>query len=127
MGLRSGVAVAALAGLAAGACIMVFAQDKSTSVLVIDEVDPSDPQADAKIAPLFGPVAREFGGRYLARGGKTVSFSGEPPKRVVIIAFDSMEKARAWRDSARHKELEAMREKIGTKIRSFAIEALPQK
>jgi uncharacterized protein (DUF1330 family) len=102
----------------------VQAQSKSPAVYVIDEIDARDPQADAKIAPLFGPVAAAFGGRYVVRGGKPVSFSGEPPKRVVVIIFDSMEKARAWRESPRHKELEAMREKIGTKIRSYAVEAL---
>ncbi len=102
----------------------VRAQSKSPAVCVIDEIDARDLQADAKIAPLFGPVAKAFGGRYVVRGGKPISFSGEPPKRVVVIVFDNMEKARAWRDSPRHKELEAMREKIGTKIRSFAVEAL---
>ena len=101
----------------------VQAQSKSPAVYVIDEIDASDPQADAKIAPLFGPVAKAFGGRYVVRGGKPVSFSGTPPKRVVVIVFDSMEKARVWRESPRHKELEAMREKIGTKIRSYAVEA----
>ncbi|MGB7543622.1 MAG: DUF1330 domain-containing protein [Burkholderiales bacterium] len=120
------IIVAALVGISLGASIMtgVLAQGKEASVLVIDEVEASDPQADAKIAPLFRPVAAAFGGRYLVRGGKTVSFSGKSPKRVVVMAFDSMEKARAWRESPRHKELEQMREKIGTKIRSYAVEAI---
>ena len=120
--------VSALGGILFFLCIPggVQAQSKSPQVYVIDEIDASDPQADAKIASLFGPVAKAFGGRYVVRGGNPVSFSGEPLKRVVVIVFDSMEKARAWKKSPRHKELEAMREKIGTKIRSFAVEALAQ-
>lgn len=116
-----------LLGVAVGqASSIAWAQRASPKVLVIDEVDPADPQADAKIAPLFGPVAAQFGGHYLVRGGKAVSFSGEPPKRLVVIEFENIEKAREWRESPRHKELEQMRTGIGTKIRSFAVAMLPK-
>ena len=121
------ISLVALAGLVVGLSInRAIPADERGGVLVIDEVEPIDTQADAQIAPLFGPVARQFGGHYLVRGGKAVSFSGEPPKRVVVIAFEDMEKAKAWRESPKHKELEEMRLKIGTKIRSFAVETVSE-
>jgi len=121
------LSLAALAGLVFGLSIdrAVPAEERG-GVLVVDEVEPTDMEADAKIAPLFGPVAKQFGGQYLVRGGKTVSFSGEPPKRVVVIAFHDMEAAKAWRESPKHRELEQMRLKIGTKIRSFAVQTVSQ-
>ena len=41
-----------------------------------------------------------YGGKYLARGGRTGKFEGEwLPKRLVILQFDSIEQARKWLDS----------------------------
>ena len=35
------------------------------------------------------------GGKYLARGSKTASIKGEPPKRIVLQSFESLEAAQA--------------------------------
>jgi Domain of unknown function (DUF1330) len=35
------------------------------------------------------------GAKYLARGTKTASFKGEPPKRIVLLVFDDFDKAQA--------------------------------
>lgn len=40
------------------------------------------------------------GGKFLARGGATeVVKGGWTPHRVVLVEFDSMDRARSWRDS----------------------------
>jgi uncharacterized protein (DUF1330 family) len=43
----------------------------------------------------------DSGGKFLVRGGKTVPMHGTPPaQRVVIVQFESLEKAEAWANSA---------------------------
>ena len=47
-----------------------------------------------KLAP---PIVAAYGGRYLARGGKTETLEGDwSPKRLVILEFESAERAKAW-------------------------------
>jgi uncharacterized protein (DUF1330 family) len=75
------------------------------------------------------PRARELiiagGGRYVA-AGKATPLEGEPPKaRIVVLAFDSMEKIQAWRNSAEFIEHRKIGEKYA-KFRSFAVEGVPQ-
>ncbi len=115
---------AAGAALAATMFGGAAAQDKPPGAYYVIEVTATDPEADAKLATLLSPIVKEFGGRFLTRGGKTVSFDGAPPQRFVILAFDSMEQAQAWNDSPKRKEVEAKRVEAGATIRAFAIEAL---
>jgi len=61
------------------------------------------------------------GAKYLSRGAKTVSFKGEPPKRVVLIAFESLEKAQAAFNSPAFVEAATIGEKYA-KFRIFAVE-----
>ena len=66
-----------------------------------------------------------FGGRYLVRGGRNVGIEGDPPKgRIVISAFDSFEKAQAWRDSPAYKKILTVREREAMS-RMYIVEGLP--
>ena len=48
------------------------------------------------------------------RGGEPVPLEGESPKgRLVIIEFDSMEKAKAWYNSPAYTQLRPTRQKAG--------------
>ncbi len=59
------------------------------------------------------------------RGGKTISVEGDPPKgRIVISEFDSIEKARAWRELPAYKKICVVRERE-TKSRQYIVEGLP--
>jgi uncharacterized protein (DUF1330 family) len=70
-------------------------------------------------------VIKANGGRYIA-AGKAIPLDGEPPKsRVVVIAFDSLEKIQAWRNSEAYKDDRKIGEKYA-KFRSYAIEGMPQ-
>jgi uncharacterized protein (DUF1330 family) len=60
-------------------------------------------------------------GRYLAHTENIIALDGTAPKAVAIIAFDSVEKAKAYSDNM--KEATAMRIKA-TKSRSFIVEGL---
>ena len=57
---------------------------------------------------------------------QTQVFAGEAPKRVVVIAFDSMEDAKKYRQSAEFQKLQPMREKVLRYIENFAVEGVPE-
>jgi uncharacterized protein (DUF1330 family) len=43
--------------------------------------------------PVISKVQQEVGGKFLARGGKAVSFMGAPPApRIVVIQYNNMER-----------------------------------
>jgi uncharacterized protein (DUF1330 family) len=88
----------------------------------ISEFEVTDPEGlkpySARVASTFEP----FGGRYIVRGGTIAPLEGEAPKgRIVIIAFESMEKAQAWYDSPAYQELKPIRHKAA-KSRVFIVE-----
>jgi uncharacterized protein (DUF1330 family) len=51
------------------------------------------------------------------------ALDGTPPQRFVLIAFDSVEKAKTWNDSAGQKDINAARMK-STDSLSFIVEGL---
>lgn len=58
----------------------------------------SDPAALAEYAKLAGPAISAAGGRFLARGNAAQAYEKGLKERVVIIEFDSVEKAAAAHD-----------------------------
>jgi uncharacterized protein (DUF1330 family) len=68
---------------------------------------------------------KPFSGRYIARSGKTESLEGEAPKRIVMIAFDSMEQAQAWYDSLAYRAIRPIRHKSATS-RVYIVEGTPE-
>ena len=62
-----------------------------------------------------------LGGRYIMRTENITALDGTPPKRFVVIQFDSVEKAKAWNATPQLAEINAVRAKA-TKSRSFVVE-----
>jgi uncharacterized protein (DUF1330 family) len=58
----------------------------------------SNPDALAEYAKLAGPAIAAAGGRFLARGNAAKAYEKGLTQRVVIIEFDSVEKAAAAHD-----------------------------
>ena len=109
-------------GAAAFAVHTLQAQPRAPAY-VITEIDVTDAAAFAEYAPKVQPSFAPFGGRYVVRGGKTQSLTGDAPKRVVVLAFDSIDQVRAWYDSPQYEALKALRDKAG-KARIFAVEGV---
>jgi uncharacterized protein (DUF1330 family) len=72
--------------------------------------------AVARLA-VTGPVVGPLNSR-----SKIIAFEGEPPKRVAITEWDSLEQAEAFVNSAAYKSLAPERAKAA-KIREYAVEA----
>jgi uncharacterized protein (DUF1330 family) len=60
----------------------------------------SNPDALAEYAKLAGPAIAAAGGRFLARGNAAKAYEAGLTQRIVIIEFDSVEKAVAAHDGA---------------------------
>jgi uncharacterized protein (DUF1330 family) len=61
------------------------------------------------------------GGEYLIRGaGKVTALEGEPPKRFVVIQYESVEKALEWYNSPEYAAIRPIRQKA-VKSRVFIV------
>ena len=119
--------LAALGGLVLGAAFThVVSAQKGPPAYFIAESIVTNPEADRAVIAKLPATAQPYGGKYLARGGRIVSFGGDAPKRIVIVAFDSMAQAEAWRADPNVIALEAERKSIGTALRLYAVEGLAQ-
>ena len=57
-----------------------------------------------------GPTVLAYGGRYLLRGGPTETQEGDwMPNGLVVIEFESMDKAREWYNSTEYSAIKGLR------------------
>jgi uncharacterized protein (DUF1330 family) len=120
------LALAVLAGVsigAAGARTIHAQQVKAPPAYIVAEVDVTDPATMQKYGEKVPETLAPFEYHYVVRGGKTQSLEGEPPKRIVVIAFDSAEKARAWYDSPAYAAIKPIRQSAA-KSRIFIAEGV---
>jgi uncharacterized protein (DUF1330 family) len=118
--------LAVLAGMAvgvAGAVGMRAQQVKAAPAYVIGEVEVTDPVMFQKYSEKVPETLAPFNGHFVVRGGKTQALEGETPKRMVVIAFDSMEQAQAWDDSPAYEAIKPIRQK-SAKSRLFIVEGV---
>jgi uncharacterized protein (DUF1330 family) len=82
---------------------------------VIANVDIRDTAAYAEYVKLAPATVAAFGGHYIARGGRSETLEGDvPAKRLVILQFETYEKARAWYDSEGYRVARAIRQSAST-------------
>ena len=92
---------------------------------VVVEVDIRDPERYARYRDLAPPSIYQYGGRYIARGGKTEALEGDwAPPRFVILEFENMEQARAWWSSPEYAEAKKLRHATASS-RMLLVEGLP--
>jgi uncharacterized protein (DUF1330 family) len=113
-----------LVGTILGAVAMhaLHAQAKPPAYAIV-EPEVSDPEGYKVFVQRNVPLIAAAGGRFLVRGGKTTALSGEAPKFVAVIQWESAEKAEAYYNSAAFKEILPLAEKA-SKFRQFLIEGL---
>ena len=77
---------------------------------IIVHVDVHDPDRYEIYKAMAPPSIRQYGGRYLTRGGAIEVLEGDlTPKRLVILEFPDMERARAFWNSLEYAEAKALR------------------
>jgi uncharacterized protein (DUF1330 family) len=120
------LAVAVLAGVSigvAGATAIHAQQAKVPPGYFIAEVEVTDPATMQKYGEKVPETLAPFHHGYLVRDGKPQSLEGEPPKGIVVIAFDSVEKAREWYDSPAYDAIKPLRQSAA-KSRIFIAKGL---
>jgi uncharacterized protein (DUF1330 family) len=122
------LAMAVLAGVCigtVGGMTIRAEQAKKPPAYVIAEVEVTDPATLQKYGDKAPQIVASFNGHYVVRGGDVQSLEGEPPKGyVVVIGFESVEKARKWYDSPEYAAIRPFRQKA-TKSRLFIVEGEP--
>ncbi len=79
---------------------------------VIVDIDVKEPVEYAKYKEMAAPVVAAFGGKYLARGGKVETLEGDwVTKRLVILQFESVARAKEWLNSKEYNAARALRHK----------------
>ena len=78
---------------------------------VIAIVDIKDPVRYQSYREMVLPTITAYGGRFIARGGRTEVLEGAwAPRRVVIVEFPSLERAKEWWASPGYEEAKALRQ-----------------
>lgn len=77
---------------------------------VIVDIDVHDPAGYEDYKKLAPAAVELYGGKYIARGGKTETLEGDwSPSRLVILQFENSEQAKKWLYSDEYREARAMR------------------
>ena len=85
------------------------------SAYIIVDVSVNDPDRYEAYKAMVPPTLEPFGGKFLVRGGNNEVLEGDwSPSRTVVIAFDSMENAKAWHDSEIYREARDLRQATAT-------------
>lgn len=77
---------------------------------VIVDINVTDPVRYEDYKRLAAPTVELYGGKYIARGGKTETLEGDwSPTRLVILQFDTLEQAKNWLHSTEYSEARNLR------------------
>jgi uncharacterized protein (DUF1330 family) len=78
---------------------------------VIVDIDVQDPATYERYKQMAPPAIAAYGGRYLARGGSCQTLEGTwAPRRLVILEFPSVERAKQWWASDEYGPAKAVRQ-----------------
>lgn len=78
----------------------------------VEVTDPEHYPAYIQVAP---DSIRQYGGRYIARGGRAEKIEGSwEPARVVLLEFPTLDRAKEWWSSEEYRHPKAMRQAAAT-------------
>jgi uncharacterized protein (DUF1330 family) len=118
------IVLAAMVGLGIGVLsTAIYAQTKTVPGYLIADVQVTDQAGFQKYSSQVPATLAPFGGHYIVRGGNTIPLEGEAPSRVVVSEFPSIEKAKAWYNSAAYSAIRPIRQNAA-KSRLFLVEGV---
>lgn len=92
---------------------------------VIVDVRITDSAKFEEYRKLVPATLSPYGGEFLARGGRIEMLEGGwNPKRIVVIEFPTLERAKAWWASEEYRVPKAMR-MASAETRMILVESLP--
>ena len=85
------------------------------SAYVIVEIEIVDPVGYEEYKRQAAATVHKYGGKYIVRGGKTEVLEGDSqPKRIVILEFPTMERAKEWLNCEEYREPRKMRHRTAS-------------
>lgn len=82
---------------------------------VIVDIHVNDPVGYEEYKKSASPTLELYGGKYIARGGRTEILEGDwSPGRLVILEFENSEQAKKWLNSAEYSQPRQLRHKTAT-------------
>ncbi len=122
VGIGAGISIGAAGG------VVIHAQQPKTPppAYLIAEVEVTDRVAFQEYADKVAETMAPFEGHYhyVVRTATAQALEGDPPKRIVVIAFDSAEKALGWYRSPAYQKIKPIR--LGASVsRLYLAEGLP--
>jgi len=82
---------------------------------IIVDVEVTDPVQYEDYKKLAAATVEAYDGRYIVRGGTAERLEGDwTPKRVVVLEFPTVERAKEWWDSEEYRPAKAMRHASAT-------------
>ncbi|PYJ76202.1 MAG: DUF1330 domain-containing protein [Verrucomicrobia bacterium] len=77
---------------------------------VIVEIDIVDPVGYEEYKKLADATVKKYSGKYIVRGGKAETLEGDwDPKRIVVLEFESTDRAKEWLNCEEYREPRKMR------------------
>ncbi|MCH8225443.1 MAG: DUF1330 domain-containing protein [Chloroflexi bacterium] len=79
---------------------------------IIADIDVTDPAGFEEYRQKVSPMIAKWGGKYLVRGGSMETVEGEwAPKRLVVLEFESLERAKEFYRSEDYRPVMEIRHK----------------
>jgi uncharacterized protein (DUF1330 family) len=118
-----------LAFVSAAAAVMATsvlrAQTRPAQALYVSEFTVKNAEALQPYRDAVDATFKPYGGYYVVRGGAVTPLEGETNTRIVVIGFDSVERAKAWYNSAEYQKIRPIRVQ-NTNSRTYIVEAMPR-
>jgi uncharacterized protein (DUF1330 family) len=93
---------------------------------VIVEIEITDPVGYEEYKKQAAATVLKYGGKYIVRGGKAEVLEGDwQPKRIVILQFASIERAKEWLNCEEYREPRKLRHKTA-RTNMIVVEGLEQ-
>ena len=119
-----GLAMIASAALGAAVVQTLHAQAKPPAYNVAEITIKDQDGYNKEYLPLVTKAITDAGGKFIVRGGKTISYEGAAPApRVVVVQFENLDKLQAFYNSAAYKDAIAVGDKYSTQ-RIFGVEGI---
>ena len=115
------VAVGVVAGFGFGVfAVQVLHAQARPPAYTVAEVEVTDPETYKQYIAVGVPPTD---GHFIARGGSIYVVNGAPPKRIAIVQWQSLEKAKTFYESEAYKRVIPIRDKSSI-FRAYVIEGV---
>lgn len=100
-----------------------FSEQSMPTYLIVD-IEITDPNLYEEVKRRTPATIAAYGGRYLARGSGTQTVDGQwTPKRIVLLEFESLDRAKAWLTSPEYRPVRELRDRSAV-VHIVAVEGL---